>query len=93
MKIDISKAAGMSLAKPVISNKGATLLPEGIVLTDAVIRALSKQNIQHVDVHERTNLEDSASLDEQKEYIEQLFKPFTNSLMRELKECLLQKMS
>ncbi|TCS40676.1 hypothetical protein [Reinekea marinisedimentorum] len=91
MKIDISKAEGMTTREAVVSASGATLLPAGIALTGAVIRALTKQNIQQVEVNEANAPDNSANLDEQRKFIETLFEPHASKLMRELKECLLKK--
>jgi hypothetical protein len=93
MKVHPQHAIGKTTATAVLNAGGFCLLPQGILLTEKIVAALIKQHIAVIDIVDDSNGEAEKLMSQKKEYVEKLFAVHTNSLMQELKECLIQHMN
>lgn len=90
-KVNTEDALNKTLAEDVYSAAGQMILPSGIVLSQALINALSKQDIKTVYVND-----DEAAEEELPElnseltmWIDELFIRHRGHFMKEFKECLI----
>jgi hypothetical protein len=92
MKIEVALAVGKTTDTAVTNKRGGMLLPEGFVLTEDIIAALTKQGITHVDVLDETGDKPLSIVSNKKvEHIERLLNDFTTPNMTELKQCLINQ--
>ncbi|MEJ2045505.1 MAG: hypothetical protein P8X74_10580 [Reinekea sp.] len=97
MRVKTADAVDQKTAEDILNHRGALILPKGILLSEALVSALLKQNIDEVEIEEEVRQEKKAeSFDtglinvEMKAHIDQLFIRHRGPFMKEFQECLLQ---
>jgi hypothetical protein len=96
MIVDTENALNGTTMSDILNENGGLVLPEGVVLSKALIQALINQNIPKVDVSlpDENNVENTADTEitdqEFTEHVDTLFIRHRGQFMKEFKECILK---